>query len=188
MNAVAALRRLPAQVLADGVAQLGAAQLREQPHGLLDVGDLPPGQALAEECRGFKVLDQRVHRVAPSTPYLGWQTGAQKSSALAKKLREAYPFENQQPIGPPTGYLPDYLCECHWDGGGAVAVGDDVDVVGHGARPLTWKQHRTQLYCLSSINKDYYALRTWQQISSLQPGLWSGKPRYSNDLVDGARA
>ncbi len=48
------------------------------------------------------------------------------------------------------------------DGGGAVAVGDDVDVVGHGARPLTWKQYRTQLYCVSSINKDYYALRTWQ--------------------------
>ncbi len=44
---------------------------------------------------------------------------------------------------------------------GAVAVGDDVDVVGHGARPLTWKQYRTQLYCVSSINKDYYALRTW---------------------------
>ena len=74
------------------------------------------------------------------------------------------------------------------DGGGAVAVGDDVDVVGHGARPFTWKQHRTQSYCVSSINKDYYALRTWQQISSLQSGLWSGKPRYSNDLVDGARA
>ncbi len=73
-------------------------------------------------------------------------------------------------------------------GGGAVAVGDDVDVVGHGARPFTWKQHRTQSYCVSSINKDYYALRTWQQISSLQSGLWSGKPRYSNDLVDGARA
>ncbi len=74
------------------------------------------------------------------------------------------------------------------DGGGAVAVGDDVDVVGHGARPLTWKQYRTQLYCVSSINEDYYALRTWQQISSLQSDLWSGKPRYSNDLVDGARA
>ena len=69
---VAALRRLPAQVLADGVAQLGEAQLREQPHGLLDVGDLPPCQALAEEWRGFKVLDQRVHRVASSPPYLGW--------------------------------------------------------------------------------------------------------------------
>ncbi len=48
------------------------------------------------------------------------------------------------------------------DGGGAVAVGDDVDVVGHGARPLTWKQYRTQLYCVPSINKDYYALITWQ--------------------------
>ncbi len=34
------------------------------------------------------------------------------------------------------------------DGGGAVAVGDDVDVVGHGARPITWKQYRTQLYCV----------------------------------------
>ncbi len=74
------------------------------------------------------------------------------------------------------------------DGWGAVAVGDDVAVVGHGARPITWKQNRTQSYCISSINKDYYALKTWQQISSLQSGLWSGKPRYSNDLVDGARA
>ena len=33
-------------------------------------------------------------------------------------MREAYPFENQQPIGPPTGYLPDYLCECHWEATG----------------------------------------------------------------------
>ena len=65
---------------------------------------------------------------------------------------------------------------------------DDIDVVRHGARPITWKQYRTHLYCVSSINKDYDALRTWQQISSLQSGLWSGKPRYSNDLVDGARA
>ena len=46
--------------------------------------------------------------------------------------------------------------------GGAVAVGDDVAVVGHGARPLTWKQYRTRLYCISSMIKDYHALSTWQ--------------------------
>ncbi len=50
MNAVAALRRLPAQVLADGVAQLGAAQLREQPHwsgdDFVDSGDCVIGRGV----------------------------------------------------------------------------------------------------------------------------------------------
>ena len=60
LQAVAAVRRLPLQVLAEGVSQFRAAQLREASDGFLDVGNLPPGQALAEEGGGFEILDQRV--------------------------------------------------------------------------------------------------------------------------------
>ena len=59
---VVALRGGPSQVLADRLGQLVAAESREQGHGLLDIGDLPPRQAAAEERGRCEALDTRIHR------------------------------------------------------------------------------------------------------------------------------
>ena len=75
LEAVAAAGRPPAQVLADGTPQLGAAQLGEAPDGDLDVSELLAGEALAQKGGGFEILDQRVHASRSPRPYLGKPAG-----------------------------------------------------------------------------------------------------------------
>ena len=65
LNPVATGVGLPAQVLADGLAQFVAAELGERADDLLDVGDLPPGEASTEEGGGLEVLDQLVQGRGP---------------------------------------------------------------------------------------------------------------------------
>ena len=59
---VVALRGGPVQVLADRLGQLVAAESREQGHGFLNIGDLPPRQAAPKERGGREALDPRIHR------------------------------------------------------------------------------------------------------------------------------
>ena len=73
-------------MLADGVAEFGAAELGEAADGFLDVGDLAAGEALAEEGGRFQVLDTRVDGGARSHPKLSWQIRAKKSSPCAEKV------------------------------------------------------------------------------------------------------
>ena len=75
LEAVAAAGRPPAQVLADGTPQLGAAQLGEAPDGDLDVSELLAGEALAQKGGRFEILDQRVHASRSPRPYLGKPAG-----------------------------------------------------------------------------------------------------------------
>ena len=64
-NLVVALRRGPAEVLADRLRQFVAAVVGQKLDGFLDVGDLPPRQASAGEGGRFKVNDSLVHDVCP---------------------------------------------------------------------------------------------------------------------------
>ena len=52
-----AVGRLPAQMHAHGVPQLGAAEQRERAHGFLNVGDLPARETFAPEGRGLELQD-----------------------------------------------------------------------------------------------------------------------------------
>lgn len=61
LDAVVALRRLPAPMLANRVTEFAAAQLGKAPDGLLDGGDLFAGEALAEKGSRLQALDARVH-------------------------------------------------------------------------------------------------------------------------------
>ena len=67
LDAVAAGRRAPVEVLADRLPQFLAAQRREHGHGLLDFGDLPAREAPAEEGGGLEILDVRIHDSRPET-------------------------------------------------------------------------------------------------------------------------
>ena len=58
---VGPLRRLPSEMLADGLRKFAAAVVREHPDGLLDVGDLPPVQAAARKGGRLEVDDSLVH-------------------------------------------------------------------------------------------------------------------------------
>ena len=67
LHPVAAVRREPAQMLADRVPQLPTAQPRIQRHRRLDVGNLAAPQPLAEKRRRLQILDPRIHRSLPES-------------------------------------------------------------------------------------------------------------------------
>ena len=78
---VAAGGRAPAQVLADRLRQLLAAQRRERRHRLLDVSDLAAREAPAEEGGRLEILDARVHGSSQETSSrLPWQIPPRMSS------------------------------------------------------------------------------------------------------------
>ena len=83
LDAVAAGGGLPPQVRADGLAQFVAAEFGERADDLLDVGDLPAGEASAAEAGGLEILDQRVQSGYP--PHSTCQNSPLKSSAFARK-------------------------------------------------------------------------------------------------------
>ena len=56
---VIALRRHPVEMLADGLRELVAAVVGKQRHGLLDVRNLPPGQAATGKRGRFQVGDSQ---------------------------------------------------------------------------------------------------------------------------------
>ncbi len=85
LDAIAAGRRLPAEMLSDGMAEFGAAQLGEEADGLLDVGDLAAGEALAEEGGGLELLDAGVDGGCGTHPIPSWQMEAKKLSPCAEK-------------------------------------------------------------------------------------------------------
>ena len=58
---VVALRRHPVEMLADGLRQLVAAVVGKQRHGLLDIRNLPPGQAATGKGGRLQVGDSRIH-------------------------------------------------------------------------------------------------------------------------------
>ncbi len=84
-----ALRGLAAEGSAEDVAQFGATELGQRPHHLLDAGDLPTPQAVAEAGGGLEFGDQEVqHELVPPS---GCHSKALKLIPLAKK--EAAEFQ-----------------------------------------------------------------------------------------------
>ena len=77
---VAAGGRAPAQVLADRLRQLLAAQRRERRHPLLDGGDLPAREAPAEKGGRLEILDAGIHGSSQETcSRLPWQIPPRQS-------------------------------------------------------------------------------------------------------------
>ena len=62
---VIALRRHPVEMLAEGLRELVAAVVGKQRHGLLDVRNLPPGQAATGKRGRLQVGDSRIHGQFP---------------------------------------------------------------------------------------------------------------------------
>ena len=65
---------VPAQVLAERLRQFLAAQCRKRRYGLLDLGNLPAREALAEKGGGLEMLDAGIHgRSQETSSRLPWQ-------------------------------------------------------------------------------------------------------------------
>ena len=80
------LRRLPSEMLADGLRKFVAAVVREHLDGLLDVGDLPPVQAAAREGGRLEVDDPLVHGRFPHLPDHSMQIAGRLSRGAEKKI------------------------------------------------------------------------------------------------------
>ena len=85
-HAAGARAGLPAQVLADGLGEFGAAQPGAGLHHFLHVGDLPASEALAEECRGREALNARVNRWVCCHPKTASQNAVSMSTPLTNKF------------------------------------------------------------------------------------------------------
>ena len=80
-----ALRRSPAEMLADRLRELVAAVVGQERHRLLDVGDLLPIHAAAREGGRLEVDDSLVHVRLPNLPDDSMRIAGRLSRALRKK-------------------------------------------------------------------------------------------------------
>ena len=102
LHPVAAVRREPAQMLADRVPQLPPAQPRIQRYRRLDVGNLAAPQPLAEKRRRLQVLDPRIQsqpsRIKPIRAYDARNRAATQAAA-APSPQNGNSSNNSKPYG-----------------------------------------------------------------------------------------